>query len=135
MFKFSQRSLENLDTCDSRLKQLALKVIEGRDCACVWGYRGEADQNTAFAAKQSTKKFPDSKHNVFPSKAMDLVPCINGKISWNTEQAYQFNGYVMRIVEELGLPIKSGADWDMDHDVTDQKLHDPCHFEIIEAKP
>jgi peptidoglycan L-alanyl-D-glutamate endopeptidase CwlK len=132
MFQFSKQSIEKLDSCDPRLKQLAMKVIEQRDCACVWGHRGEKDQNSAFMAGKSDKKFPGSKHNSSPSMAMDLLPCINGRVSWNDLQCYEFSGYVMRVAFELGIPIKSGADWDLDHDVTDQRLNDPCHFEISE---
>jgi hypothetical protein len=61
---------------------------------------------------------------------MDLVPCVNGKLSWNVLEDYAFAGYVLRVAEDLGIPIRCGADWDRDKDMTDQTFKDPCHFEI-----
>lgn len=133
MPKFSQRSLNKLNTCDSRLKMLALAVIQYFDCAVVFGHRGRIEQNEAYNSKKSKLKYPESKHNAFPSKGIDLVPCISGKgISWNSKQCYYFAGYVMRVADELGIPIRWGGDWDMDRDVNDQNFNDLVHFEIKE---
>ena len=132
MPKFSKKSLEKLDTCDERLKKLAFKVVETFDCVVVFGNRSEADQNKAFAEGKSKLKYPNSKHNSLPSKAIDLAPYINGEISWDDRQCYYFAGYVMRIADELGVKIRWGGDWNGNRNVKDQKFNDLVHFELLD---
>lgn len=131
MYSFSKNSKKNLSTCHADLQRLFNRVIELRDCTIVWGYRGEADQNAAYNRGDSTKQFPNSKHNRMPSNAVDVAPYIKGGISWEKKQAYEFAGYVARVAEEMGIKIRRGADWNSDVDVNDQGLLDPLHFEVI----
>ena len=130
MFAFSQTSIKHLTECHALLQRLALEVIKTMDCACICGHRGQADQDAAFRIGKSEVQYPNSKHNSEPSEAMDLVPCVDGKITWNSLQAYYFSGRVKEISKKLGISIISGADFDEDNDVNDQKLHDPCHFQL-----
>ena len=127
---FSFQSLKNLGECHLLLQQIAHEVVKRFDCACVCGHRGKTDQDYAFEHHWSEVQYPNSKHNMEPSEAMDLVPCVKGKPSWNTLEDYAFAGYVLRVAEDLGIPIRCGADWDRDKDMTDQTFKDPCHFEI-----
>ena len=130
---FSNKSLLKLDTCDSRLQALALAVVQKLNCTVVFGFRGKGEQDEAYKKGNSKLKFPQSKHNSLPSMAIDLAPYIEGKgIVWKANQCYYFAGYVMRIADELNIPIRWGGDWDMDNDVNDQKFNDLVHFEIKE---
>lgn len=131
MPKFSRKSLIKLDTCDLRLQILALAVVQNFDCTVIFGHRGEKEQNEAYCTGNSKLKFPQSKHNSLPSMAIDLAPYIAGKgIIWKVNQCYYFAGYVMRMANELNIPIRWGGDWDMDGDVNDQNFNDLVHFEI-----
>ena len=128
MPKFSQASLDKLSTCDERLQILFNKVIEYFDCTIVYGNRGEKDQNEAFAKGASKKKFPDSKHNSSPSKAVDAVPY---PINWGDEdRMYYFSGVVMGIAKMLDIEIRWGGDWDKDTEVRDQTFNDLGHFQL-----
>lgn len=132
MPKFSRSSNMKLGTCHPQLQRLFREVIKEYDCTVVWGHRGEVDQNDAYSMGNSEKRWPDSKHNQVPSLAIDVAPYVVGKgIVWEVRQCYFFAGYVMRVAKELGIEIRTGADWDGDFDVNDQKLRDVCHFEII----
>ena len=106
-------------------------MVKHYDCTVVWGHRGEADQNQFFAEGKSKVKYPDGKHNKLPAEAIDLVPYINGRLAWNTNQCYHFAGYVKATADRLGIPIRGGADWDGDTDINDQTFNDLTHFELI----
>jgi peptidoglycan L-alanyl-D-glutamate endopeptidase CwlK len=137
MSKFSLTSKSKLATCHNDLQTLFNHIIEERDCTIVCGYRGEAEQNKAFKEGKSQKRFPESKHNVNPSIAVDVAPFEKTQIDWSKLQSAEFAGYVMGTADRLyreGVMkhrIRSGADWDRDYDVDDTDFWDACHFEII----
>jgi hypothetical protein len=54
-------------------------------------------------------------------------------IRWDDiESMYNFVGYVQGIADQLGIKIRSGADWDMDGDFGDQSFIDAAHFELVD---
>lgn len=114
------------------------EVIKYYDCSIVYGHRGEIAQNEAYAAGNSQVKWPNSKHNKFPSHAVDAAPYEKTGIDWNQLQSAYFAGWVMALAERLFWEgkmhhqIRCGIDWDMDKDVNDTKFWDACHFEIVE---
>ena len=80
----------------------------------------------------STKEWPDSRHNISPSMAVDAVPYIKGEgISWQDRRIHYFAGYVKRTAEDMGIEIRLGADWDDDEDTEDHTLRDAGHFELM----
>lgn len=130
MPKFSKRSLDNLATADSRLQKLFNEVIKEYDCTVICGHRGKEEQTKAFNEKKSKLKFPQSKHNSLPSKAVDVVPY---PINWtDIERFKDFGKFVLKKAAELGINIRWGADWDMDGDSSDERFLDFPHFEIKE---
>lgn len=129
MPKFGKKSLENLDQCHLDLQLLFGEVIKDFDCSVLCGHRSEAEQNEAFRNNNSTKKYPDSKHNQVPSIAIDVVPY---PIDWeNLNRFYFFGGYVKKTAELLGVKIRWGGDWDGDTLTDDQGFMDLPHFELI----
>jgi peptidoglycan LD-endopeptidase CwlK len=74
MPKFSQASLDKLQTCDKRLQVLFMEVIKHTDCTTICGRRNEEDQNEVFNAGKSRVQFPESAHNSYPSLAVDAAP-------------------------------------------------------------
>ena len=130
LYKFSQSSLSKLKTCEQPLQDLFNEVIKGFDCTIICGTRDEADQNEAFEKGYSKLKYPMSKHNIFPSKAVDATPY---PIDWkDAARQYFFAGYVKGIADKMGINIRLGADWDGDMQVKDQTFLDLCHFELKE---
>lgn len=130
---FSPSSLEKLSECDQRLQELFYEVIKSFDCTIVCGYRGEKDQNKAFEEGNSEVEWPNSKHNSTPSKAVDVYPYYPSGIRWtDSEGHYFFAGFVKATALKMGIKIRLGADFDSDNDTQDQKLKDPCHFEVME---
>lgn len=136
MPRFSKRSLERLEQCVEPLQYLAKEVVEKFDCTVITGFRSEEEQNRLYNHRPRIThvKWPDSKHNKIPSEAMDLVPYIDGKPTWDDKQCAYFAGYVKALAEIIfegeDIKIISGIDWDDDRDINDQSLYDPTHFEI-----
>jgi peptidoglycan L-alanyl-D-glutamate endopeptidase CwlK len=134
MPSFSITSKRRLATCHPDLQKLFNKVIERRDCTIICGHRTEEEQNEAYRTGHSQLKFPQSKHNLNPSNAVDVMPYFDCEphIRWNDlESTYNFIGYVQGIADELGVKIRSGSDWDLDLDFNDQSFMDLPHFELV----
>ncbi|MBF0263563.1 MAG: M15 family peptidase [Magnetococcales bacterium] len=133
MPKFSKTSLKNLSQCDHHLQILFGEVIKKIDCTVVCGHRGKTDQDAAYLSHRSQVRWPESKHNRTPSLAVDVVPCIGGKPSWEDHDCYLFSGKVMGYVNTMNMEakIRCGADWNGNGSTRDQELKDSCHFEMI----
>ncbi len=130
MPKFSNTSLDRLETCDIRLIRLFNTVVKTYDCTIICGHRNAQRQDRAFNEKKSKLKYPESKHNSYPSEAVDVAPY---PIAWNDLGSfYIFAGYVMRVAEEMGIKVRYGGDWDGDKKTADQDFHDLAHWEIVE---
>ena len=76
MYKWSKKSSDLLATCDKRLQDLANSMLERSDfdLTIIEGYRTKDDQERAFKEGKSKAHYGQSKHNVFPSKAIDITP-------------------------------------------------------------
>jgi peptidoglycan L-alanyl-D-glutamate endopeptidase CwlK len=128
MPQFSDSSTAKLATCDPRLITLFEKVIQTWDCQIICGHRGKADQDAAFLAGKSKRRWPNGEHNTLPSRAVDVVPY---PLDWeDIRRFYFFAGYVKRVAEDLGIGVRWGGDWDGDLQVKDQNFHDLPHWEL-----
>ena len=129
MFYFSIKSEEALSTCCTELQVTMKEAIKRWDFSVLCGHRNSIDQNKAFSTNKSKVKYPDSKHNIYPSEAVDIAPY---PIDYNDIGSfYLLVGYIIRIAEELGYDVRSGSDWDSDRKTTDQTFHDIGHIEYI----
>ena len=127
---FGRTSKKNLETADIRLQRIFNEVIKYFDCSIICGHRDKESQNKVFGEGKSKLQWPHSKHNSYPSKAVDAVPY---PINWeDTDRMYMFIGFVKGIATSMGYSIRTGADWDGDTLVDDQSFHDLPHFEILD---
>lgn len=137
MAQLSRTSKLRRDSCHSDLRILIDRLILDYDFTVVCGHRGEEAQNKAWRERNSTKQWPNSRHNSYPSQAVDLAPYEKSGIDWGKLQSAYFAGRVMGLAEELfrqGVMkhrIRPGIDWDQDNDIDDTKFWDAGHFEII----
>lgn len=121
MAKFSSRSQERLDTCDPRLKLIMEELIQVMDVTILCGHRNEEDQNKAFASGNSKLQWPNSKHNSFPSKAVDVAPY---PISWEDIDRFErMCGIIEGIAHSKGIRIRLGRDF---------SFKDYPHIELFE---
>lgn len=135
---FSKKSKDQLESCDLKLQKLFNKVVSGYDCTIIQGHRSSEEQLELYEGGQSKVKV--SKHNSYPSMAVDVAPYVNGGIPWpnpdsdnyikDLAQFYHFAGYVLGQAKILGINIRWGGDWDRDFYFGDQTFDDLVHFEI-----
>ena len=136
---FSNASKNRLATCDQRLQDLFNEIIKHIDHTILEGHRGQHKQEAYFLKGVTTVHYPQSKHNKQPSRAVDAVPW---PIRWPNKEKfpetyikdltrlYYFAGYVRGTADQMGIPIRQGADWDGDFELGDQNFDDLPHTEL-----
>jgi len=127
--------MSQLNTCDKRLATIAHEVVKYFDHRITDGHRDEDEQNEAYRLGRSMKPWPESKHNICPSIALDVAPWYVDPphIRWNTPKDFTLlAGYYLAIGDTLGIKLRWGGDWDGDKTTYDQNFHDLGHLEIVE---
>ena len=142
MPSFSASSWAELTTCHADLIVVLSRVIEVFDFTVIDGHRTEEEQNRAFRTGHSKVRWPNSRHNSYPSRAIDIAPWYpeTPHIRWSdTERFYYLAGYVMmeaHVLLEEGViehKLRWGGDWDRDTEVRDQTFFDLGHFELTDV--
>jgi len=139
MPSFGAKSLSQLTTCHEELQAIFRVVVKGFDCSVICGHRDKAEQDRVFSEKRSKVEWPNSKHNSYPSMAVDVGPYPAVK-NWIDIKAFNDFGFYVKGVAAVMLErgdiehkLRWGGDWDGDHDTTDQKFDDLVHFELIKG--
>jgi peptidoglycan L-alanyl-D-glutamate endopeptidase CwlK len=105
----------------------AIKFI---DFTILEGHRGKDLQNLYYEQGKSKLKYPQSKHNKYPSLAVDIAPY---PINWNDRERFVYlAGIIKGIASSLGHNIRWGGDWNQNNNLKDQSFFDLPHFEIVE---
>lgn len=130
MPQFGVISRARLKTCDFRLIEISEAVVVHFDCTVLCGHRSQAEQDAAFNDGRSKLRWPNSPHNVDPSRAIDIAPW---PIDWNDIGRFRyFAGWMMATAAAKGIRLRWGGDWDRDTDLKDQTFNDLVHFELID---
>ena len=120
----SKTSKQKLNTCHSDLIKLIEAVAETEKCAVICGFRGRHEQEKAYMAGKSKAKWGQSKHNLKPSQAVDVVPL---PLNWEDIPAFEKLGEkIMAKAKELGIKVKWGKYF--------KGLVDYPHFELASDK-
>jgi hypothetical protein len=128
MPRYSKRSKERLASCDERLQEVFNEVIKHVDCSVLEGHRSKERQNKLYDEGRTKVKYPNGRHNISPSKAVDVTPY---PVDWeDRERQTLFAGFVIGIARGMGYRLRWGGDWDMDFKVMDNRFDDFPHFEI-----
>lgn len=115
----SSLSLRRLQTCHPKMQAVVMLAAERFPLRVLWGFRGEKDQNDAFARGATPLRWPKSKHNLQPSLAVDLAP---EALDWNDLAAFDAMGEAMlAAAHELGVRVIWGKTF---------KIVDRPHFEL-----
>jgi hypothetical protein len=116
MGTLGKKSLQRLAECDVKLRDIIFELAKQMEIVVLCGYRGEKEQNEAFAKGTSKLKFPKSKHNQKPSRAVDVAPY---PIDWNDLKRFQeMCNKIESIATKLEIKIRLGRDFkfvDMPH--------------------
>tara|TARA_R100000544_G_C2207539_1_gene50114 strand:+ start:206 stop:598 length:393 start_codon:yes stop_codon:yes gene_type:complete len=128
MPRYSKKSKERLASCDKRLQRVFKEVIKYVDCSILEGYRNKERQNKLYDEGRTKVKYPNGRHNISPSKAVDVTPY---PVDWeDRERQTLFAGFVIGIARGMGIRLRWGGDWDMDFKVMDNRFDDFPHFEV-----
>lgn len=82
----SARSCSRLSTCHQDLQTVCRELIKQYDFCVLEGYRNEADQQKAVREGKSHASFGHSKHNKWPSWAVDIAPY---PVDWQDESRFR----------------------------------------------
>ena len=135
MRKWSSNSIAVLDTLDPRLRDMCNEVLKYMDVSLTYGHRGEREQNEMYGAtpQRSKLRWPKSKHNTYPSLAVDIQPYPYPDNENDLRAALGYMaGLCWLIAEREGFRIRWGGDWNRNGDVTDNGFDDLYHIEIYE---
>ena len=128
MYKFSQRSLNNLMNVDEKLVLICNELIKRIDFTVIEGYRTRERQkelfNKGFSRIDGISK--KGKHNYFPSRAVDIIPYKKGHNPFDgskesEDMFYELAEQFKKVAKELNIAITWGGDWE---------FKDLPHFQI-----
>ena len=119
MPSFSETGKKRLADCDLRLQSIFNEAVKDMDMTIVTGYRGQEEQDKAFADGRSMLKYPNGKHNQCPSLAVDACPY---PYDWekNEPDIKILADHIKATAKKLEIDIVWGGDWkggfvDTDH--------------------
>ena len=126
---FSRRSLEKLDTCNSKLQEIAKEAIEIVDFSVLHGHRAKDQQNRLYKEGRSRLEWPLSKHNSWPSKAYDLAPW---PINWKDEKRFfQLAVVILFLAQKNKVALRWGGAW-KGRPNKEGEFNDLGHFELLD---
>ena len=120
MFKFSRRSLTNLEGVHPDLVRVMERAIATSliDFVVIEGLRTKERQMELVAAGASqTMK---SRH--LTGHAVDVVPLVEGEVRWDWPIFSKLIPFIKKAAEECGVPIECGFDW--------KKFRDGPHVQL-----
>lgn len=127
MYKFSERSLNNLKTCDKKLQEIAHLSIKEVDFTIIEGYRTKEKQLEYF--KKGLSQTLKSKHCKYPSLAFDFIPY--PFVSWYDYESFEKIGKILlKNANKLGYFARRGSDFNINN-LNDDKFYDAIHFELL----
>ena len=140
LFVFGEKSKEELNTVDRRLREVMVHVLTIMDITVLEGRRSWARQQELLDRKPkpaTTLEPGESKHNPpdeddldWLSLAVDVAPY---PVDWEDPKRFIYMaGIIISIGAALGYKIRWGGNWDMDSEpITDQDFQDLVHFELL----
>lgn len=131
---FSKKSLNRLCSVHKDLQILLKHAINYVDFSVLCGYRSWEEQQELYNQGKSKVMGGASKHNLYPSMAVDIAPYPYPKTEKELRQLYYLQGMIKGFSIELGIDIRLGADWNRDNEIRNDKFQDAWHIELIKKK-
>jgi len=124
-FKFSQRSMNNLEGVHEDLVRVVKRALEITevDFMVLEGLRSVTRQ--AELVKSGASTTMNSRH--LSGKAVDLVALVGGKVTWQPKIYDKIEKAMKQAAKELSVPIVWGGSWvsfkDLVHFEMDRKFY------------
>lgn len=119
---FGTTSKKHYDTLHGDWQAILDEAIKHYDFSIIWGHRGMAAQNKAFNDGFSTKRWPQSRHNILPSEAVDVTPYPD-IFKASDEEFYLLATHIFQAASKLNIPIRWGGHWTRPRDL--------AHFQLM----
>ena len=121
MPSFGPRSQKNLNTCEEEIQDVLNEAIKHYDFSVIDGHRDMETQNRYFNEGVSTLRWPNSRHNTYPSRAVDVIPYPGG-FENDDEEFYKMATHILSAASKLGVRLRWGGHW--------KNFKDMPHFEL-----
>lgn len=123
MPSFGERSRSKLETCEQEIQDVLNEAIKHYDFSVIDGHRDMERQNLYFNDGKSQVRWPNSRHNSYPSQAVDIIPYPGGFDNPNSEFD-RMATYVLSAAAKLGVELEWGGHW--------KNFKDYAHFQLKE---
>lgn len=109
MFSLGSRSLKNLEGVHPDLVKVVKRAIEitKQDFTVIEGLRSLSRQKELVA--KGASQTMNSRH--LTGHAVDIVPWVDGTISWDWKFYSEINSAIMTAAGELKVPVEWGGNW------------------------
>ncbi len=138
MYSYGTRSTSVFETLHPELQILFGEIIKVKNVSLLEGYRSNERQQELFDAGKSKVKPGGSKHNRWPSEAVDQIPYPFHKGDWEDRDKFHLHaGFVLGVAARLKAEgmmtrdVRWGGDWDKDWEASDNAFDDFPHIELI----
>jgi len=130
MARFGKRSRSRLKGVNPKLVNILNEAIKLMDLTILEGLRSVERQKELVASGAS--KTMKSKH--LKGMAVDVTPYpVDFDSAKGINRHYYMAGMLRGIAHMMKIPVRSGADWDSDGEIKDQKFNDLVHLELKNA--
>lgn len=130
MAAFDKGSAERLSRAHPLLQKLMNEAIKQAPFMILDSQRGRAAQELAFRQGRTKAHFGNSAHNWSPSIALDVAPL---PVNWKNTTPFVVLGQkiILPIAAAMRIPIRWGADWNMNSNLRDESFVDMPHYELF----
>tara|TARA_R110000824_G_scaffold360000_2_gene547676 strand:- start:1368 stop:1781 length:414 start_codon:yes stop_codon:yes gene_type:complete len=132
-YAFSSRSLSKLNSCHSDLIVLMTAALADPECpsdmSVLEGFRDEDRQNQMVEEGKSQLSWPNSRHNSFPSMAVDVAPYVGG-ISWDWQYYYPLAAHIKDVWQRLLMDDKVSGQYDLEWGGDWASFKDGPHWQL-----
>jgi hypothetical protein len=139
-YSLGKKSLKNIDSIVVSGKK-ASRILAAAVCDFIndtpidygvidnGGFRTTEDQQLLFKKKRSKCDGINKKSYHQSGLAIDLVPWVNKKYTWDRDHCLVLAGAFLSYCNRMEIPVTSGVDWNGDGNIKNDSW-DPCHFQI-----
>lgn len=133
-YRFSSRSLARLQECHQDLVLLMTEALTDPDCpmdfTILEGHRNQERQDKMVEEGRSFLPWPRSKHNTWPSHAVDIAPWVDGTVSWSWDHFNPLADHIRSTWNRLSQDGKTTGQYTLTWGGTWTTLKDGPHFQI-----
>jgi peptidoglycan L-alanyl-D-glutamate endopeptidase CwlK len=133
MRHWSARSREIHNGLHPILQDVADYILQNiADITLLSGHRTERQQNHLFTMGRSRLQYPKSKHNRFPSEALDFqpYPYPDQEPELWAGLALVAGAAIAYAEQKHGVKLRWGGDWNQNGSVVDNGFDDLFHLEL-----